>query len=137
MRPGAHVFQVYRAGEDPLLWWRLISSNGRVLGCTTTPEASMVELRSSIKTVVDYADDLVASLRLTADHRWQWTLSLADRPIVRGASSHDRHVRCEMAWQRFVLATPLAVIDDEVHAFRACCRPAPVELSRLRPRQLA
>lgn len=135
MRPGGHVFQLYRTGDGSFLWWRLISPNGRVLGCTTTPEPTMVEVRALIKTVINSADDLVASLRLTPDHRWQWTLSLDQQAVARGAGSHDRHLRCEMAWRRFVLAAPLAEIDDEVHVFRACCRPPAVEPYLLRRRQ--
>lgn len=136
MRPGGHVFQIYRTGDNDLLHWRLISSNGRVLGCTTSPARTLADAQASIATVVGSADSLVATLRLSPDHRWLWTLSLDEQSVVRGAASHDRHVRCELAWRRFVLAAPLARLDDEVHAFRTGLHPAPVEASPIRHREI-
>jgi hypothetical protein len=122
MRPGAHVFQIFRTSPGGQLRWRLVSPNGRAVGCGVESADSLTEATASITSIVAAADDLVPTLRLAADRRWEWTLFLEGLPVVRGAVSHDRHVRCEMAWKRFVLAAPLAELDDEVHQFRGASR---------------
>jgi hypothetical protein len=117
MEPGAHLFQIYRPIGSDLLWWRLIGSNGRALGCAISPERSLAEVRISIRTIVDSAEDLVVSLHPTPERRWAWTLSLGHKPVVRGAVSYDRHVRCGLAWRRFVAALPSADVGSGVFDF--------------------
>lgn len=125
MRPGAHVFQIFRTTAGGQLRWRLVSPNGRAVGSGVESVESLAEALATISSIISRVDDLVPALRLAADRRWAWTLFLEGAPVVRGAVSHDRHVRCEMAWKRFVLAAPLAEVDDEVHAFRSSARTLP------------
>ncbi len=128
MRPGGHAFQIYRTAS--LYWWRLISSNGRPLGCAVDGVATPDLARRGLADVVAAADLLTATVRATPEHRWTWTLQHDAVAVVRGVGSYDRHVRCEMAWRRFVLAAPLAFVDDEVHEFHRGSPARRVSLDR-------
>ncbi|NTW41840.1 MAG: hypothetical protein HGA44_18495 [Cellulomonadaceae bacterium] len=118
MRPVVHVFQLYTTGGEDLVWWRFISPNGRSLARCASPLTSTTEARASIATTVGALDRATASVRPASDNRWRWALSIDGELAVLGSGDQDRRVRCEHAWQRFVVAAPLAVVDQTVHSFR-------------------
>lgn len=113
MGPGSYLFQVYR-NRTGVCCWRLVSPNGRALGASFGTFAGPVDARKAVAVVVEHVDRLEAVLRTQADHRWLWVLNLDGESVVRGAVTQDRHVRCVMAWQRFVLAAPLGTVSQEV-----------------------
>lgn len=116
MGPGSYLFQIYRT-RDGACAWRLVSPNGRALGCSVGSFAAPGEARADVTTAVEQIERMDAVLRTMADHRWLWTLNLDGAAVVRGATTQDRHVRCVMAWHRFVLAAPLGTIAPEVLHF--------------------
>lgn len=116
MGPGSYLFQIYR-NRTGVCCWRLVSPNGRALGRSFGTFAGPAEARQAVAVVVACVDRLEATLRTQDDHRWLWVLNLDGEPLVRGAVTQDRHVRCVMAWQRFVLAAPLGSLSHEVLDF--------------------
>ena len=118
MRLVAPVFQLYRTLDDDLVWWRMISPNGRGIARTVTPHASTQAARESIAQVVDSIDLLSASLRVTESYRWRWVLLLDGEPVVQGVADQDRRVRCVHAWRNFALLAPLADVDPTTFSFR-------------------
>lgn len=122
MRLVAPVFQLYRTLDDDLVWWRMISPNGRGIARAVAPHPSSGAARESIAQVVGSIDSFSASLRVTEAYRWRWILSLTGEPAVQGVSDQDRRVRCVDAWHNFVLLAPLAEIDPTTFAFRRGAR---------------
>ncbi|RYV49991.1 hypothetical protein [Pengzhenrongella frigida] len=122
MRLVAPVFQLYRTLDEDLVWWRMISPNGRGIARTVTPHPSPDAARQSIAQVVGSIDVLSASLRVTEAYRWRWVLALDGVPAVQGVSDQDRRVRCVHAWRNFVLLAPLAEVDPTTYAFRRGAR---------------
>lgn len=116
MGPGSYLFQIYRNRTGGCCW-RLVSPNGRALGRSSGTFAGPAEARQAVAAVVAHVDRLEAVLRTHEDHRWLWVLQLDGEPVARGAVTQDRHVRCVMAWQRFVLAAPLGTVSHEVLDF--------------------
>jgi len=116
MGPGSYLFQIYRTRTGACSW-RLVSPNGRALGCSVGSFPGPGDARRAVHVSVDNVDRLEPVLRTQEDHRWLWTLHLDGEPVVRGAVTQDRHVRCVMAWQRFVLAAPLGTVSAEVLDF--------------------
>lgn len=132
MRTAFASFQLYRQGGSSVVWWRLIGANGRPLGAAPAPLASSDAVLERIALIRDNADDLTSSLRTTETNRWRWTLSLEGEEMATGGD-HDRRVRCEMAWQRFVLVSPVALIDPAVHTFTVGRRASGGAAARVAP----
>ncbi|WP_407344681.1 hypothetical protein [Pengzhenrongella phosphoraccumulans] len=118
MRLVAPVFQLYRMLDDDLVWWRMISPNGRGIARTVAPFSTPGSARASIAQVVGSVDQLSASLRVTEAYRWRWVLHLDGTPMVQGVADQDRRVRCVHAWRNFALLAPLAEVDPTTFAFR-------------------
>jgi hypothetical protein len=128
MRAVAPVFQVYRFGLDPLVWWRMVSPNGRGLARTVAAHPSVEAARAAIGVIRLSVDELEPTLRLTERARWRWALSLEGVPVVESTSDLDRRVRCDHAWRTFVKLAPTAPIDPALHTFRAVAAIGPVTL---------
>jgi len=126
MRAVAPVFQVYRFGTEPPVWWRMVSPNGRGLARTVTAHESVAAALASIDMIRRGVDELEPSLRLTDRARWRWSLSLDGTPVVESMSDLDRRVRCDHALRAFVELAATASTDPVVHTFRAvvALRPA-------------
>jgi len=116
----APVFRLYRFSDEDVVWWRLVSLNGRgiarVAAPLESPEAALVSIERARAAVA--TDDLQPLLRLTPAYRWQWLLTLDGEPVVQGIGDHDRRVRCEDACQKFVNLAPAADVDGTVATFR-------------------
>ena len=118
MRAAVHVFQIYRVAGDDLYWWRMVSANGRAVARAAVPAVSAANTHAAIAELSRSLDDVTARLRPTDDGRWRWSLDHAGTTVVVGVGDHDRRVRCEHAWRRFVLAAPLAIISTSTHSFQ-------------------
>jgi len=113
------IFQIYRLGAEGLVWWRMVSPNGRVLARAVLPRDSIEDARASIALVRCRATDLEPSMRITRHSRWHWVLGLDGEPIVESLRDLDRRVRCDLAWRSFTALAPTAAIDPVVHTFRS------------------
>jgi len=133
MRLVAPVFQLYRMLDDDLVWWRMISPNGRGIARAMAPSATPAGARDSLAQLVGSIDQLGATLRLTDRHRWRWVLTLDGEPCVQGVGDQDRRVRCVHAWRRFTLLAPLAVIEPAVYTFHRGAAVALAPPTVLRP----
>jgi hypothetical protein len=118
MRPVVHVFRLYTVGGEGSVSWHFISPNGRRLARCVTPFGTAADVLAGISDMLAGVDGGSATVRPTATNRWRWALSIDGNPTVIGSGDHDRRVRCEHAWRRFVLAAPLAVVDPVIHTFR-------------------
>lgn len=128
MRPNGHVFQLYRVAEEGPFWWRLLSPNGRGVARCVEGSPSSDEARASIREVVEHIDALSPVLRVEAGFRWRWMLEQDGVAIVQGVGDHDRRVRCDQAWRRFVLVAPIATVDNTALLFRrGARRPITIE----------
>jgi hypothetical protein len=131
MRAVAPVFQVYRFGSDPSVWWCMVSPNGRGLARTVVAHASVEAARASIGLIRLAVGELEPTLRVTERARWRWTLSLEGVPVVESMSDLDRRVRCDQAWRTFVAIAPTAPIDPVLHTFPAVVAAGPVTSRRV------
>jgi hypothetical protein len=131
MRAVAPVFQVYQLGNgsiggtETIVWWRMVSPNGRGLARTVAPHRSVEAALESIELVRRVAHTLEPSLRMTDRTRWRWVLSNDGVPIAESPFDLDRRVRCELAWRSFATLAPIASIDPTMHTYlsRAGVRP--------------
>ena len=129
MRTVAPVFQIYRFADDDVVWWRLVSPNGRGIARSTVALPSPAAARASLDAVRASVMDLVPVLRLTQTYRWQWVLTADGAPVVQGIGDQDRRVRCAHACRGFVLLAPDAALDPTVATFRRSSAP-PVSARR-------
>lgn len=129
MRTVAPVFQLYRFSDDDVVWWRLVSPNGRGLARSTLALPSVAAAHASVEAVRTAVATLVPVLRLTNTYRWQWLLTQDDVPVVQGIGDQDRRVRCAHACRSFVELAPVAALDPAVATFRRSSAP-PVSARR-------
>lgn len=113
-----HVFQLYRTGDDVVVWWRLISPNGRGLARAAEALPTAAAALESVRDVCGRLADLTPALRLEAGFRWRWILEHDGVPVVQGLGDHDRRIRCEQARRRFLLVAPVAEVDRVPLAFQ-------------------
>jgi len=129
MRTVAPVFQIYRFSDDDVVWWRLVSPNGRGLARCTLALPNLEAARASVESVRASVESLVPVLRLTDTYRWRWLLTEDDVPVVQGIGDQDRRVRCANACRAFVLLAPIAAVDPVLATFRRTAA-APVTARR-------
>ena len=118
MRPVAPVFQIYRFIGDDVVWWRLVSPNGRGLARGTVGAPDPAAARESVEVVRATVEQLVPVLRLTETYRWRWLLTEVDVPVVQGVGDQDRRVRCANACRSFVELGREARVDPVIATFR-------------------
>ena len=123
MRTVAPVFQLYRFSDDEVVWWRLVSPNGRGIARSTLALPSAEAARASVEAVRTVVDSLMPILRLTDAYRWQWVLTQDDVAVVQGIGDQDRRVRCAHACRSFVQLAPVAPLDPAVATFRRAFAP--------------
>jgi hypothetical protein len=118
----APVFQLYRFSDTRDVWWRLVSPNGRGMARSAAPFDSVDDARGALEQAKAAVADLVPVLRLTAEFRWQWSLTEGDRTVVQGVGDQDRRVRCVHAYRKFVLLAPVVDVDPSVASFHRAPR---------------
>lgn len=118
MRAVAPVFQLYRFNDEELVWWRLMSANGRGLarGPVGYPDAGSAQV--GVQGVLAHLDRLETVLRLTPTYRWWWALHLDGESVVESIGDKDRRVRCEHAAAKFLELAPTAHVDPVPCTFR-------------------
>lgn len=117
------VFQLYRFSDEDVVWWRLVSPNGRGIARTTVALPTSAAARESVDAVRASIGTLVPMLRLTETYRWQWFLTSNDAPVVQGIGDQDRRVRCADSCRAFVLLAPVAQVDPVVVTYRRVTSP--------------
>lgn len=134
MSPQGPVFQFFRSGGDPLIWWRMISPNGRRIAQLVTGQQTLTSAQASLAAVLVKLHELEPLITSIAAERppsrWRWNLCIEGIPVVRGAVEHDRRVRCEMAMHRFMDEAPRAVIDPALYSFAHGARAVAVATVR-------
>ncbi len=129
MRTVAPVFQLYRFSDDDVVWWRLVSPNGRGLARSALALPSVEAARASVEDVRAAVGSLMPVLRLTGAYRWQWLLTHDEVPVVQGIGDQDRRIRCAHACRSFVELAPVTPLDAAVATFRRSSAP-PVSARR-------
>ncbi len=127
----APVFQLYRFWGEDGVWWRLLSANRRGLARSAESYPTAQSARAGLARVLADADSLELGVRLTAEHRWHWSLRLAGTVLVEGVGTQDRRARCVGTGRAFQVVAAGAPVEADVAVFR---RPGrrPVELGPAR-----
>ncbi|MGN8247149.1 hypothetical protein ACTHAM_000821 [Cellulomonas soli] len=112
------MFQLYRFHDEQLVWWRLMSANGRGLARGPAGYPDAVGAQVGVQTVLAQLDRLETVLRLTPTYRWWWALHLDGTPVVESIGDKDRRVRCEHAAAKFVELAASAHVDPVPCTFR-------------------
>lgn len=119
------TFQLYRFSDDDLVWWRLVSPNGRGVARMPHGVGALDEAREAVASVVERLDSLSTVLRLTDAYRWHWVLQADGVPVAEGIGDQDRRVRCEYACRTFAVLAATARIDPALVTFRRVGAPSP------------
>ncbi|WP_456846737.1 hypothetical protein [Cellulomonas sp. P5_C6] len=120
----APVFQIYRFAGDDVVWWRLVSPNGRGLARAGVPGRDVAEVRATLDGLPDRLPMLDELVRLTADYRWRWSLRDGGIDVAQGIGDQDRRVRCVHACRAFAALVPDARVDPVVATYRRAGQPA-------------
>ncbi|MEN0127926.1 MAG: hypothetical protein AAGC49_00690 [Brevundimonas sp.] len=118
------TFQLYRFSDDDLVWWRLVSPNGRGVARAPHGVDSVDEARTAVLDVVGGLDGLSTVLRLTDAYRWHWVLQADGVPVAEGIGDQDRRVRCEYACRTFTVLAATARVDPALVTFRRVGAPS-------------
>jgi len=118
------TFQLYQFSDDDLVWWRLVSPNGRGVARMPHGVDTFDEARQAVDTIVARVGDLTTVLRLTDAYRWQWQVQLDGVPVAQGIGDQDRRVRCEYACRTFSTLALTAAIDPALVTFRRVGAPS-------------
>ena len=118
------TFQLYRFSDDDLVWWRLVSPNGRGVARAPHGVDSVDEARTAVLDVVGGLDDLSTVLRLTDAYRWHWVLQADGVAVAEGIGDQDRRVRCEYACRTFTVLAATARVDPALVTFRRVGAPS-------------
>lgn len=124
-RVGVPHFEIYARGQEGV-HWRLLSANNRDSGHSGSSFPDFDACRRALSELLEFLGELRPNYTLTADHRWDWTLTHGDVILARSSRSFDRRLRCMAASERFLHTAPLAVI-------RTALRNAPLRLTDATP----
>lgn len=118
MRTVAPVFQLYRFSDDDVVWWRLVSPNGRGLARASVPGPDADTVRAELAGLATRLPGLEAIIRLTPEYRWRWSLREDGLDVAQGIGDQDRRVRCVHAARTFTELVPGARVDPVVATYR-------------------
>jgi len=118
------TFQLYRFSDDDLVWWRLVSPNGRGVARMPRGVADVESARAAVVDLVGRLGELTAVLRLTDTYRWHWVLQADGVPVAQGIGDQDRRVRCDDACRTFGVLAATAPIDPSLVTFRRVGAPS-------------
>jgi len=106
---GVH-FQLFSAGAELPVRWRLLSANNREMARGLAEYPSPDECRLGIDALRGELARLDPIVRRTPGHQWQWELLRSGRRFVVAGHTFDRQIRCAQALQHFLDSVPQAQV---------------------------
>jgi uncharacterized protein YegP (UPF0339 family) len=113
-RPSGVHFQMFSAGPELPVRWRLLSANNREMARGSIEYPTAEDCLTGIDELRLKVGDLEPFVRRTPAHQWQWELQQAGRRVVLAGHTFDRQIRCAQALQHFLDNVPEARVAEAV-----------------------
>ncbi|MEV0731036.1 DUF1508 domain-containing protein [Polymorphospora sp. NPDC050346] len=105
---------MYRTSRGVIVW-RLVASNNRVLGVSSSGFPALQDAMTAIRAVRDGVSAASIEVVHVPDRDWTWRMyGNGDDVTAVSYRSYKRRIDCHRATERFLAAAPYAEVDPAV-----------------------